>query len=165
MGGLQTGPSPDAAMTRLSPSAAFDYAVDPGAGLAVARMTGTLTGPDMAEIVTAVHADADWEPAFDAIWDCSVVRAHVVQPDEVPPLVEAVLEAGAAKGSAGRDVLIENASLARSAFSEMLVRRLRRHQDAHVVRRMEQALAVLGLDALPPALVLEGGAGSNAPVA
>ena len=143
-------------MIRLSPSAAFEFAVDPDAGLAVARMTGTLTGPDMAEIVRSVHADADWEPSFDAVWDCSEVRAHVVEPDDVGPLVEAVLEGDGEKGSGGRDVLIETASLAESMFSEMLVRRLRRRgEDAHVVQSMGRALGLLGLEALPPTLDLE----------
>ncbi|MGB3545121.1 hypothetical protein [Rubrivirga sp.] len=126
-------------------------------------MIGTLTGPDMEHIVSTVHGDADWRASFDAIWDCSSVRSHVVQPDDVSPLVEAMVEDTALEGEGGRDVLVESESLSESMFSPMLVRLLRRSgEDAYVVQTMEEALAVLGVDALPPALVLEGGADVDA---
>lgn len=143
-------------MTRLSPSAAFSYAIDAGARLARAVMVGTLTGPDMKRIADTVHQDPAWESSFDVVWDCSRVRAHVIQPDEVSPLVEAMSEEGINPDHTGRNILIESPSLAESMFSRMLVERLRRGGgDAHVVQAMDAALALLDLEELPTDLDIE----------
>ena len=133
---------------RLSPRASFSYAVDPDARLALARSWGELTGEDLRVIVETVHGDPAWGPSFDAIWDCSHVTAHVVEPSEVPPVV-----AEAAEGQSGRDVLVESAGLAESLFSTMLALTLRAHgKEAHVVRSVDEALRALGFEALPETL-------------
>ena len=135
-------------MTRLSPVAAFAFAVSPPDRLALAVLAGEVTGDDMRRVVEAVHDDPEWEPGFDAIWDCSRVRAHVVSPEEVRPLVRAAVE-----GEPGRDVLVESPRLGESFFSEMLVRTVRAAGDeGYRVHTLDEALDLLGLDDLPDAL-------------
>lgn len=126
----------------------FSYAIDPGSALALARMRGTLTGEDMTAIVTAVHADPLWEPHFDAIWDCLAVRSHAISPREFGPLMDATVQ-----NRGGRDVLVESRGLAESLFSKLLVFTARaKGEDAHAVHSMDDALRVLGHDALPARL-------------
>ena len=138
---------------RLSPYATFAYAIDPSDGLALARLWGEITGQDMRAVVEAVHSDPAWEASFDAIWDCSEVVAHVVRPSEVPGVVSE-----AVSGQTGRDVLVEREGLAESLFSTMIALTVRvRGKEAHAVRSVDEALGVLGLDALPEALALPPG--------
>ena len=132
----------------LSNSAQFAYAVDADARLAIARMSGILTGPDMEHIIEAVHRDVAWRPGFDAVWDCSAVEAHAVQPADLDPILDAALEAGG-----GRDVLVEGPGLAADLFSKLLALRIRRRGgDAVVVESLGEALATLGHPVPPPAL-------------
>ena len=132
----------------LSDSAQFSFAVDAGARLAIARMAGVLTGPDMEHIIAAVHHDPAWRPGFDAVWDCSAVEAHAVLPADLEPILDAAVEDGG-----GRDVLVEGPGLAADLFSKLLALRIRRRGgDAVVVESLREALAALGHAAPPPAL-------------
>ena len=129
----------------LSSSARFRYAIDPRSRLAVARMAGTLTGADMQLIVRTVHQDPAWDVGCDAIWDCSEVAAHVVQPPEVEPLISEVVD-----GQTGRDILLSGPGLSAELFSKLLVLRLRRRGDAaERVQTLDEALAALGRDTMP----------------
>ncbi|WP_420454687.1 hypothetical protein [Rubrivirga sp.] len=135
---------------RLGPESAFVYRVDPGSRLALARMTGRLSGEDMLAIVETVHEDPDWESDFDAIWDCSRVSAHIVLPTDVGPILRETIE-----GQTGRDVLVESRSLGESLFSKMLALTARvRGKEAHSCHTLADALAVLDRTELPPALDL-----------
>ena len=132
----------------LSESASFVYAIDPDEGLALAVMAGTLTGLDLRKIVSAVHADPQWQSHYDGIWDCSRVLAHVVLPEDVPPLVAEVVE-----GETGRDVLVESKGFADHAITQLLALRCRRAGKAVGTRAtLDEALDVLGLDRLPASL-------------
>ena len=134
----------------LSSYATFAYAIDPEAGLALARMWGEITGADMRAVVETVHRDPAWRAHFDAVWDCSEVVAHVVRPTEVPAVVGETTA-----GQTGRDVVVEHEGLAESLFSTMLALTIRvRGKEAHAVKSVAEALGVLGLDALPDALAL-----------
>lgn len=136
----------------LSESVSFAYAIDPDAGLALAGMAGVLTGADMREIVATVHADPRWRDDFDAIWDCSRVLAHVVLPEDVLPLVIAVVH-----GETGRDVMIESKGYADQAITQLLALRCRRAGKAVGTRAtLGEALDTLGYDGLPEALKAVG---------
>ena len=101
----------------------------------------------MLRAVRSVHADPAWQPTFDAVWDCSGVTAHVVLPEEIPPLVEEEATAS------GRDVLIESPVAGESALSQMLAAFCRRRgKDMTVYMTLEDGLRALGRDALPAAL-------------
>lgn len=126
----------------------FAFAVDPAARLAYARMWGEVDGDDMLRLVQAVHRDAAWRAGFDAVWDCRAVTAHVVQPEEVGPLV-----AEEAASGDGRDVLVESQALGESAFSALLAAVVQRRGKAMTVAAtLGDALEALGHDRLPEAL-------------
>lgn len=133
----------------MSPTPAdFVYAVDADAGVALARLTGVVTGGDMVAVQEAVHRDPAWRPHFDAIWDCRGAASHVVGPSDVPRIV-----AEATEGQAGRDVLVEQGSLTESLISEFIALRCRLEgKHARVVRTLGEALDALGLDAVPAGL-------------
>lgn len=135
----------------LGDEASFMYAVDAAASLALARFEGGLTGVDIRRAVAVVHADPAWRPSFDAIWDWRRVRAHIVSPEEVPPLVAEVVE-----GQTGRDALVEPETLSENFFSEMLTRMLRAAgKEAALFRTVEDALGAFGHDMLPAGLDLD----------
>ncbi len=124
----------------------FDYVIEPDERLGYGRMWGTVTGDDMLALITAVHADPRWEHDFDAIWDCSRVHAHIVDIDEVGPLV------AEAATSTGRDVLVESPRLTEIALAHLLAAFSRRRgKQMTVTTSVEAALVALGREALPPA--------------
>ena len=126
----------------------YDYAVDPAARLAYGRMWGTVTGDDMLALITAVHDDPRWQKGFDAIWDCSRVRTHIVDIDEVGPLVDEEATSGA-----GHDVLVESPLLAEIALAQLLAAFARRRGKHMTVEgTVDAALAALGHDTLPASL-------------
>lgn len=125
----------------------FVYVVDPDETLAYARMWGVVTGGDMLRLVQAVHRDPLWVYGFDAVWDCSAVRAHVVAPEDVEPIVREEVASGT-----GRDVLVRSANPDDAAISQMLAAFCRRRGKAMTVHgSLPDALAALGREALPEA--------------
>lgn len=132
-----------------TPPLPYAFAVDPGSRLAYARMWGEVTGADMLAAVVAVHESPEWEEGFDAVWDCSAVTAHIVTPEEVPPIVREEALAGE-----GRDTLIESPGIGESALSEMLAAFCRRQGKQMTVHAtLAGGLAALGREALPEPLV------------
>lgn len=125
----------------------FGYAIHPDEAIVYTRMWGVVTGADMLRLAQAVHADARWEQGFDAIWDCTDVRAHVVAPEDVDPIVREA----AASGN-GRDVLVQSRSEGDGAISQMIAAFCRRGGKAMTVHgSLADALAALGREALPEA--------------
>ena len=121
----------------------FSYAIDGEARLAVGRMWGDVTGADMLALLEAVHQDPAWHDGFDALWDCSRVRVHIVAPDEVEPLVAEEADSGR-----GRDVLVESPTAGESALSQMLAVLCRRRGKSMTVHpTVAAALAALGHEA------------------
>lgn len=132
----------------MGPNAPYAFAIDPASRLAYARMWGEVDGANMLALISAVHDDPAWQPGFDAVWDCSTVSAHIVLPDDVPPIVANEVASGD-----GRDVLIESPYVGESAFSNMLAAFCRRHgKDMTVYSTCTAGLSALGYDALPEAL-------------
>ena len=131
-----------------APPDPFAYVVDPGEAIAYARMWGVVSGADMLQLARAVHADPLWECGFDAVWDCSAVRAHVVAPGDVDPIVRE-----AAASGQGRDVLVQSRADGDGAIAQMLAAFCRRSGKAMTVHAtLSDALAALGREALPAAL-------------
>ena len=138
-------------MSEPPPDALAGFQIDPDEGLALVRMKGTLSGEDMLEISRTVHAHPDWQDGFDAIWDCSRVRAHVVAPEDVPPIIEEEASTGA-----GRDLLIESRAVGESQISRLLAAWCRREgKPARVYPSLEAALDSLGRTELPASLQTE----------
>ena len=132
------------------PPIPFAFAVDPASRLAYARMWGEVSGADMFAVVVAVHASPEWEQGFDAVWDCSAVTAHIVTPEEVPPLVREEASSGN-----GHDALIESPGIGESALSEMLAAFCRRQgKQMSVHTSLAGGLAALGREALPEPLAV-----------
>ena len=121
----------------------FDYAVDPAEAIVYARMWGVVSGADMLRLVSAVHADPRWEDGFDAVYDCSAVRAHLVGPEDIAPIVRE--EAASAPG---HDVHVQSRAEDGGTISHMLAAYCRRHGKAMTVHAtLADALAALGRDA------------------
>ena len=138
-------------MSESFPDALAGFQIDPDEGLALVRMQGTLSGEDMLEISQRVHAHADWQNGFDAIWDCSRVRAHIVAPEDVPPIIEEEVETGK-----GRDLLIESRVVGESQISRLLAAWCRREgKPARVYPSLDAALESLGREQLPASLQTE----------
>ena len=105
----------------------------------------------MLEIARRVHAHPLWQDGFDAIWDCSRVRSHIVGPEEVPPIIQEEAESGD-----GRDLLIESRAAGESQLSRLLAAWCRREgKPSRVYASMAEALEALGLAELPASLQVE----------
>lgn len=127
----------------------FAFDIDPDEAMSYARMWGVVSGADMLRLAQAVHADPRWARGFDAVWDCSAVRAHVLTPEDVEPIVREE----AASGD-GRDVLVHSRADGDGAISQMLAAFCRRRGKAMTVHAtLAGALAALGREALPATLV------------
>ena len=123
-------------------------AVDPSERLAVIEMFGVVSGPMILAAADRIHSDPKWEDGFDILWNCAAVLAHDVLPEHVGPIVDAEVESGD-----GRDVLVSSLTSGDRAISEMLAAMCRRRGKSMTVHAsLEEALAALGRDALPPAM-------------
>ncbi|HEX9953022.1 MAG TPA: hypothetical protein VGB53_14730 [Rubricoccaceae bacterium] len=127
---------------------AFACAIDPAAGLAYVRMWGIVTGSEMLDAAQTLHQSPDWQPGFDAVWDCSAVRSHDVVPADVEPLVSEEVASGE-----GRDVLVCSPSTSDRAVTEMIAAFCRRRgKEMTVHASLDEALGALGYEALPEPL-------------
>ncbi len=126
----------------------FDARMDQEAGIGIVRFSGRVTGQEMIGGAAALFALPGWNHAFDVIWDCSRVEAHVLSPGEVGPLVDEVTD-----NQEGHDALIESQIAREEMLGDLLVRFIRRRgKSASSHADMDGALRTLGRDALPASL-------------
>jgi hypothetical protein len=127
--------------------ARLDYRIDPAAGLALARVSGEVTGHDVARFVRRLQSDPDWRPTFDAIWDERGITLLDVTPDGLDEMVDAQAE-----GQVGADVVVTERE-DRELVQRLYALRVRaRGRPATVCDTLDGALAAVGLGALPERL-------------
>lgn len=127
--------------------AAFDYEIDQDIGLAVVRVTGEVSGRDIARFAERLQSDADWAHDYAAIWDERGITSLDVTPDDMDVMVK-----GQAGIETGPDVVV-TAQEDHELIMKLYAWRVRaRGRPATVCSSMEEALDHLGVDELPPRL-------------
>lgn len=125
----------------------YHYRIVPGESLARLWMTGRVDRDNKLAALEGLRSDPDWHENMDVIWDCSRTTEVIILPEDVPPLLEAVLE-----DAGGMDVFYgerDNVFVIAKLFATL---ERRRGKDARVCTTMDEVLDVLGRIQLPPAL-------------
>ena len=125
----------------------YRFRIDAAHRLALAEISGPVDGPMCLAAIVALHADPAWDPAYDVIWDGRGITELVLGTEDVKRNVEAK-----SVDSYGRDLIVVSRDI------DYLAARLEAHlartrgKEMRVFRSLDDALAVLGMDELPPAL-------------
>jgi hypothetical protein len=125
----------------------FHYAIDAPTRLARVWMTGRVDAEIKLAAIESLYGDPLWKSDFSTIWDCTHATEVIVLPPDVPPLLGAITAE-----TDGMDLFVGDDGLAylMAKLFALLERRVGKR--AHVCARLSDALAHLGLDALPPSL-------------
>ena len=115
-------------------------------GFALISLGGEVTGADIVAAARDLHEHPKWQRSFHVVWDGREVRSLVIEPDDVPLMVEAKMEA-----STGREVTIavREVDLEIAKLCALLLRI--RGREAVVVGTLAEAFAELGVP-VPDAL-------------
>lgn len=128
-------------------SGTCDYRIDPETRLALVRVGGHVTGHDIARYARDLHADADWRPTYDAIWDERGIAVLDVTPEGLEEMVSAQVDE-----QTGKDVVVA-ARETHETLQSLYARLVRaRGRPAVVCATLDEAVGAVGLDALPAAL-------------
>lgn len=131
----------------VAPEGACRYAIDPAVGLALVRITGAVTGADIARCARALQADPRWTPDLAVVWDERGITSLDVTPEGLKKMVEAQT-----RHATGPDFIVTEREDHEILLRLYAWRVQARGRPAQVFASLEQALAALGLDALPAAL-------------
>lgn len=61
----------------------FDHHIDPVRGLAVIRLSDTVTGDELKAAVTTLLADPDYRPEMGRLWDARGIRQLVIDVEDL----------------------------------------------------------------------------------
>jgi hypothetical protein len=115
--------------------------------MALVRMSGDVTGNDIARCAAALQADPDWCHHCTAIWDDREVNLLDVSPDGLRQMVDVQ-----ASGETGPDLIVTQLP-DRTLLMDLYARLVEiRGRPAAVFSTLDEALAHVGRDALPPRL-------------
>lgn len=132
---------------RPEPSGSCRYRINEEHGLALVNVRGDVNGAYIAECARALQADPGWSSSFAGIWD----ERGIDQLDIIPTDLDEMVEAQA-HGQTGLDIII-TAREDHELVQRLYAWRVRaRGRPATVCSSLEEALACLGIDALPPDL-------------
>lgn len=118
-----------------------DYHIAARYNVALLQFQGTVRGPDVIATTQAFHADDEWDPGMDVIWDCRRVRSLDLVAPDLMTLVDL-----RTSDTVGRDVSVVLRDLDRSIAELYKLVAERRGKDAFVCRTIADALRILGLD-------------------
>ena len=120
----------------------FPYVVDPEHRVVRVRMEGRVTGPPVAETISAIYHDARWQKGFYILWHARGITELILEPGDQPGFVELQRTLGPLAGN-GRDVILVSRAIdaAMAAAYKHMARPVR---EVHVVRTDEEARTILG---------------------
>lgn len=130
----------------------FSYGIDAARGVGLLRFSGTLTGPDLVRATHDFYGDAAWQPTHRALWDTRAVERLIIEPTDTTQFVAALLSLRPLIGdgkTAAVTATVEVYFIAR-LIRELSLRNTDRQVE--VFERLEDALAWLGLEEIPPEL-------------
>ena len=128
-------------------SHSYRYRIVPEESLARLWMMGRVDRDSKLAALEGLRSDADWHKNMDVIWDCTHTTEVIILPEDLPPLLEAVLE-----DAGGMDVFYgerDNVFVIAKLFATLERRSGKR---ARVCTTMDEVLDTLGRIQLPPAL-------------
>ena len=132
---------------RPAPKGSCEYRIDQKLGLALVRVSGAVSGARIARCAEALQSDPAWSFTYAAIWDERGITSLDVTPQDLEAMVSAQ-----AKGQVGPDIVI-TVREDHEALLQLYAWRVRaRGRPATVCRSLDEALAILELDELPPHL-------------
>ncbi|HTV01955.1 MAG TPA: hypothetical protein VMF13_15510 [Luteitalea sp.] len=128
---------------------AFTYHIDPVRRVAMATVSGTVTGAELADATRTIYRDAAWGTGFDVMWDFRGLTELLIERDDMQALVDLdnddqfrTLAAG------GRDVFIVARELDYAMGRVYAAFAREGPRQSHLVRTLREAWATLGLE--PP---------------
>ena len=129
---------------------AYTFAICPADRVGVVRLTGRVEGRAILAAARELAAHPDWRPGFRAVWDASRMGSLDVSLSDVAALVRQERQLQA-RGEVGDLVVV-----ARDSIWLSLVRLFDRRMGPDgrtlwTVPTPQDALSLLGIDALPPA--------------
>jgi hypothetical protein len=130
----------------------FVYRIDPNARLAAIAFFGDVTGRDLVAALEALFGDEAWEPGFQAVWDGRGLQSiRLSYADYGAVMAASVRLLGRIGGGTGV-ILTSDPEEYEAAF---MVRKYLGPVPGKQVRladNLPEALALLGIQALPPEL-------------
>jgi len=120
---------------------AWSYLIDRAARRAVATVTATVHGHELAAMMESVFRDPDWQAGFDVVWDGSGVTELLLEPDDIPKLVR--VQAHYAAVRPGREIVFVTRSLDRAMAQIYAVRMKALGHPVHVCRTQAEVDHVL----------------------
>ncbi len=123
------------------------YRIVPEESLARLWVKGRVDRDSKLAALEELRSDADWHDNMTVIWDCTQATEIIILPEDLSPLLEAVLE-----DPGGIDVFYgerDNVFVIAKLFATL---ERRRGKHARVCTTMDEVLDTLGRTELPPAL-------------
>ena len=128
---------------------ASSYRIEPARRVAMATVSGTVTGAELADATRTLYRDAAWGTGFDVVWDFRGLTELLIEVDDMQALVDLDNdEQFRALATGGRDVFVVARDLDYAMGRVYAAFAREGPRQSHLVRTLREAWATLGLD--PP---------------
>lgn len=106
------------------------------------RLEGRITGPLIADAISAIYRDPRWQKGFDILWNARGITELLFEAEDQPGFVE-LQRTMAALAGGGRDVILVSRPID-AAMAAAYKHMARAVKEVHVVRTEQEVRTILG---------------------